>query len=97
MCNAEKKRGWIKGETITTASNHHRRGRLAAPLSTENNMIVDCNCPAAPNTAAAYQDKTYGTGQRVANVGGKTGNQFARCTCCKREHSVTAKAVEKAK
>lgn len=54
-------------------------------------MIVQCTCTSPKHyhhtieTAAAFQDRVYGFGNRVANLGGKN---RAVCTVCKAEHRV---------
>ena len=44
-------------------------------------MIVKCKC------THEYQDKKYGTGNRIANKTDK-GSDVYRCTVCKSEHTV---------
>lgn len=69
-------------------------------------MIVQCTCTSpkyyhrAIETAAAFQDRVHGFGNRVANLGGKPGACRAVCTVCEAEHRVggdEAVAQKKAK
>lgn len=63
-------------------------------------MIIQCNCTSQKyyatdaETAAAFQDETYGKGNRVANVAGKPGSLIARCTICKAEQAVKGASDE---
>lgn len=51
--------------------------------------LVHCTCP------SDYQDKRYGKQVRVANEVGKPkpvppkGQMICRCTCCKKEHTIS--------
>jgi hypothetical protein len=49
-----------------------------APKSRGNygTMILPCDCK------SAFQDKTYGKGQRVFNIGGGQGSAKYFCTVC---------------
>lgn len=50
-------------------------------------VILKCECKGTPPSASEYQDKKYGDGMRVCNVG-EGDKKVATCTVCGKDHSL---------
>lgn len=48
--------------------------------------IIKCDCKGNPSHASEYQDKKYGQGQRICNVGQE--KKDATCTVCGKTHNL---------